>query len=91
MEYRHEKNLIALYDESGERLARVEFPAVGENIVEVTHTVVDESVRGRGIAGQLMKELVKELREDGRKAELSCSYAVRWFEKHPECSDVLQE
>ena len=59
--------------------------------MEVTHTVVDESVRGRGIAGQLMKELVKELREDGRKAELSCSYAVRWFEKHPECSDVLQE
>ena len=78
MEYRHEKNLIALYDESGERLARGEFP-------------VDESVRGRGIAGQLMKELVKELQKDGRKAELSCSYAVSWFEKHPECGDVLQE
>ena len=29
--------------------------------------------------------------QDGRKAVLSCSYAVKWFSKHPEYADVLED
>lgn len=90
MDYRYERNEIGLYDESGRRLARVEFPEIGEQTVEVTHTIVDPSLQGQGIAGKLMEALVSSLRQSERKAELSCSYAVKWFAAHPEVSDVLK-
>ena len=33
--------------------------------------------------------LAEKLREDNLKAELTCSYAVKWFSKHREYEDVL--
>lgn len=83
-----ENERIAYYAEDGAVLAAVEFPARGEGVVEVTRTFVDESLRGQGAAGELMQALVGVLRERGIKARLSCSYAVRWFEKNG-CGDVL--
>lgn len=89
MEWKKDKNNICLQDENGKILAYVSYPEVGDNTVEVAHTVVSPTLRGQGIAGKLMEALVEELRSDGRKATLSCSYAVRWFGEHPECGDVL--
>ena len=88
-EWKKEENRIFLESETGEILAYVEFPALREGVVDVAHTVVSPVLQGQGIAGKLMEKLTETLREDGRKAVLSCSYAVRWFEKHPECRDVL--
>ena len=88
MEWIHEKNRICLI-EKGEILAYVTFPEIAAGTVDVNHTVVSPVLRGQGIAGQLMEALTEDLREDGRKAVLSCSYAVGWFAKHPECGDVL--
>ncbi len=89
MDFKRNEELIWLEDETGKTVAHVEFPEAGPGVVNVAHTVVDPSMGGRGIAGQLMEELVKDLRETGRKAELTCSYAVRWFGQHEECQDVL--
>ena len=33
----------------------------------------------------------ERLREKGLKAELSCSYSIRWFSKHLEYADVLED
>ncbi len=44
MDYRYERNEIGLYDEIGQRLARVEFPEIGAQTVEVTHTIVDQAL-----------------------------------------------
>lgn len=85
----HEPNRIYLKDENDHMTAVVTFPKVQENIVNIDHTYVDSSLRGQGIAGRLMEEAVAQLRENRLKARLSCSYAVKWFEEHPECSDVL--
>ena len=57
--------------------------------MEVTRTFVDERLRGQGAAGELMRALVEVLRERGLKARLTCSYAVKWFEKNG-CGDVLE-
>jgi hypothetical protein len=35
--------------------------------------------------------VAQRLREQGLKAELSCSYSIRWFAKHPEYADVLED
>lgn len=91
MIFTHNSNQIAVYTPDYLVVAEVTFPAVGENTVDVNHTYVDDVLRGQGVAGKLMEELVLELRQSGRKAVLTCPYAVKWFEKHPECKDVLAE
>lgn len=88
MKLTYENERIAYYGENGEVLAAVEFPARGSGTVEVTRTFVDERLRGQGAAGELMRALVEVLRERGLKASLTCSYAVKWFEKNG-CGDVL--
>ena len=60
-------------------------------VVNITHTEVDPSMGGQGIAGKITEHVANLLRADGRKAELSCSYAIKWFQKHPEYSDVLAD
>lgn len=37
------------------------------------------------------KKQAEHLRETGKKAELACSYAPRWFSDHPEYADVLDD
>ena len=91
MEYIKEENRIYLVDDNNKEIAVVEFPYINEGVVNVIHTEVDDSLKGKGIAGKLMLELVKEFRKDNRKAILTCSYAVRWFDKHPEYFDVLMD
>lgn len=91
MEFKIEAGRIWLPDVQGRTLAEVLFPAAGEGTVNITHTFVDDSLRGQGVAGKLMEVAAAELRRQGKKAKLSCSYAVGWFPKHPEFSDVLAE
>ena len=90
MDFKHNENQIALYSESGDLTAEITFPYIDENTVDIDHTFVDASLRGQGIAGKLMDELIKELQDRGLKAAPSCSYAVKWFEKHPEFSYLLK-
>lgn len=91
MNFIHEQNKIYSNDENNHMVAVVTFPKVQGNVVNIDHTFVDSSLRGQGVAGKLMEEAVTQLRENSLKAKLSCSYAVKWFEEHPECSDVLAE
>lgn len=78
-------------NESGEKKAEVTFPAVDENTVDICHTFVDSSLRGTGMAGKLMEEAARQIREQGKKAVLTCSYAVKWFEKHEEYQDIVKK
>jgi predicted GNAT family acetyltransferase len=91
MNFIQEQNKIYSNDENNHMVAVVTFPKVQGNVVNIDHTFVDSSLRGQGVAGKLMEEAVAQLRESNLKAKLSCSYAVKWFEEHPECSDVLAD
>lgn len=90
MNFTHEENQIALYSDTGSLLAEITFPNIDENTVDVNHTFVDASLRGQGIAGKLMQELVSDLEKKGLKAVPTCSYAQRWFEKHEEYAHLLK-
>lgn len=82
-------NAVRYVDAQGNTLAEVTFPARDANTVDINHTYVDESLRGQGIAGQLLANVAQELEETGRRAYASCSYAAQWFAKHPEKSALL--
>ena len=79
------------YEENGKMLAEVCFPALDERTVDICHTFVDEALRGRGIAGELMTRAVDALIATDRKAVATCSYAAKWFEQHPEHGDVMSK
>ena len=89
MELKKHSNRIWLEDEYGKEMAFVSFPQKSERIVSIASTVVDESLRGQGIADALLQALVQELRRTGRQAVPVCTYAVRWFARHPEYEDLL--
>ena len=75
---------IQYVDDQGTVLAEVTFPACAEGVVDINHTFVDPSLRGQGIAGELMRRTVKALQERNLHAHTSCSYAATWFDRHPE-------
>lgn len=89
MDFKHEPNRIYLVDDTGSLLAEVTFPAVSDSVVNINHTFVDDSLRGQGVAAQLLKAAADALRAGQKKAVPTCSYAVKWFEKNPDYADVL--
>lgn len=89
MDFKQTQARIFLEGEQGQVLAYVDFPVIGENIVELTHTVVDDSLRGQGIAGKLMDAFYERMKRENKKVKLSCSYAVKYFEKNVEKQDIL--
>ena len=89
MNFIAEENRIYLNDENGELVAEVLFPALSDTTVDITRTFVDESLRGQGVAGKLMGAAARQLRAQGKKAVLTCPYAIKWFEKNSDFSDIL--
>lgn len=75
---------IQYVDDQGTVLAEVTFPACAEGVVDINHTFVGPSLRGQGIAGELMRRTVEALQERNLHAHTSCSYAATWFDRHPE-------
>lgn len=55
MDFTHKENEIVLLSEEGPLLAQITFPYKGEdrNTVEIDHTFVDASLRGRESPGSL--------------------------------------
>ncbi len=78
MNYIREKNRIYAVDEQNNTIAEVTYRHIDETTIAVDHTFVDTSLRGKGIANELMLEIVKLLKEKNWKAVPTCSYAVKW-------------
>ena len=92
MEYFVDEQGIYLKDSenAGRVLAEITFIKVSENIIEINHTFVDESLRGQGIANILMEKVIDYMEENNLKCILTCSYAIKWFEKHPEAKKLFK-
>lgn len=88
MKFQHEADRIYARDEAGRLIAEVTFPAT-DGVANITHTFVDDSLRGQGVASQLLEAAVQSIREQNLKAKLTCSYAIKWFESHAEHHDLL--
>ena len=90
MDFTYNPNQIALFGEENQLLAEVTYPKIDEDTVNIDHTFVDPSLRGQNIADQLMHAAAEQLNKDHKKAVVTCSYAVKWFEKHPEYKKIVK-
>lgn len=59
---------------------------IENNTFDIRHTIVPTSLEGQGIASALVKEAYDYARRQGYKLVATCSYAVRWLQRHPEYS-----
>ena len=85
----HENNVQYLADD-GTVLGEVTFPSCGDGIVDINHTFVDGCCAGRASRASC-SPCSSRAREERAARHPSCSYAVRWFEKHAEYAHLLAE
>mgnify|MGYP000937362575 CR=1 FL=1 len=71
------------------RLAEMTYSRVSPKVVILDHTEVHESLRGLGVARELLDTAVAWARTTGTKFDVTCPYAKAQFEKDPSIGDVL--
>jgi uncharacterized protein len=53
------------------------------------HTVTPPELRGRGIAGRVVKAALDDVRARGMKIVPACSYVADYVTRHPEVGDLI--
>lgn len=71
-------------------MGKLTYSRVSPTKIVAEHTVVDNSLRGSGVATALVERLVADARENGVTVVPQCSFVVAQHERHPEWSDVME-
>jgi predicted GNAT family acetyltransferase len=80
------RNRYELQDEAGIAVAYYERRG---NAIAITHTRVPEQLRGRGLAGILIKAAIADIRTRGLRLISECPFVTRYLQRHPEDRDLL--
>lgn len=90
--YKNGQDRFVHYTEDDKVDAQVDFtPDDDKKTYTIDSTVVDPSLRGKGLGGYLMLEVANHARKNDYKIINVCPYAVKFFDKHhEEYSDVLK-
>ncbi|MDD5293458.1 MAG: GNAT family N-acetyltransferase [Candidatus Izemoplasmatales bacterium] len=89
MKYIHRAERIFAKDKEGHLLAEITFPKRDEHRTDINHVFVDESLRGQGIASELMLLAYETIKKQKKQIVAKCPYAIDWFKKHPEYQDIV--
>jgi predicted GNAT family acetyltransferase len=65
------------------------YAAIAPRTLELVHTEVASSLRGRGVGDALVETALAYAREHGLKIVATCPYVQRWLTKHPEQNDIV--
>lgn len=76
-------------NEGGKNLAKMTWITGGAGYIVVDHTMVDDSLRGKGAGRKLLNRIVELARERNLKIMPLCPFAVATFSKAEEIRDVL--
>jgi predicted GNAT family acetyltransferase len=60
-----------------------------DGVVLFSHTVVDDEYEGQGLASKLVRGALDDIRERGRRIEVTCEYIEGFLEKHREYQDLV--
>ncbi|MEY2854043.1 MAG: hypothetical protein RL030_1175 [Pseudomonadota bacterium] len=76
-------------DQEGKRLAEMTYVRRDESVIVIDHTFVEPSLRGQGIARQLLDAAVSWARQGKVRILPECSYARTAFARDATIRDVL--
>ena len=61
-----------------------------EDVIDFTHTFVDEALRGKGVADELARAALTFARDHKLKVKTSCTFMAGFVKKHhAEYADIL--
>lgn len=88
-QFAEEDGRIVAKDAQGLEVGEVTFSHEKEDVIVIDHTGVDPTLRGQGLAGKLVRQVVEKAKKEGLKVVPVCSYAKNEFEKNEEYKEVL--
>ncbi|RYU79566.1 GNAT family N-acetyltransferase [Hymenobacter persicinus] len=62
-----------------------------DDVIDFTHTFVDEHLRGKGIGEQLAKTALDFARDQHLRVRTSCSFMRGFVEQHPEYQELREK
>ncbi len=83
-----EKNRFVTYVEGYE--AVVEY-TLKDNVVDLYSTFTQPELRGKGVAGKLVKYALEHAKENNLKVIPTCSYVRGYIERHENYKELLAE
>jgi predicted GNAT family acetyltransferase len=76
--------------QDGELVGEAHYRLAGE-VADFDHTFVPPQFEGRGIAAELVRYAMDDIRAAGAwKVLPTCSYVVAWFARHPDYADLRE-
>lgn len=89
MEYKLKDKKITLEDGKEQKgVITWEDSIIEQDVMYVTHTIVDPSMQGKGIAQELLDRAADYAREHNKKIVPVCSYAYKKFNDSEEYKDI---
>jgi predicted GNAT family acetyltransferase len=70
--------------------AEMTYSKARDGVIVIDHTLVPESLEGRGLGLALVKKAIDDARSEGRKILPLCSFAKTQFDRNQDWHDVLQ-
>ncbi len=86
--FQYEEGRFYLNNEERQKVAEVTFKLLNENVYVLDSTWVDPSLRGRGIAAQLVEAVVNKAKTEGKMIIPLCSYARVLFERNKAYQEI---
>lgn len=84
-----ESKKIFYIEENGKNVGELTYVYGGEGKIAINHTYVNPNYRGKGVAKELALECIQYVKEKNFKIIPVCSFAVTFFRRHEEYSDLL--
>ena len=74
----------------GERIGQADYERIGP-LLAFTHTEVDPAHEGQGVASQLVREALDQVRASNRQIVAYCPYVRAWLRRHPDYQDLVDQ
>lgn len=68
-----------------------QFEETDGGVLSFPHTVVEDAYEGRGLASQLVRGALDDVRAQGRSIHPFCPYVKTWIQRHPDYLDLVDD
>ena len=72
---------------AGELATVIDFRRDGE-VLAFTHTGTEPQWRGRGLAAEITRQALEDVRAQGLRVQPACWFTAAYFDEHPEVADL---
>lgn len=83
------RNKFYVGDEIKSPLAEMTYVESNKSLIVIDHTYVSDELRGQGVAGKLLEQVVLYARHSKKKIKPLCVFAKKRMEDTPEYHDLL--